>query len=126
MSKPLLIVRNISHEGPGLLETALDLLGIEAENVDLGRGEAFPDPSNFSALVVLGGPTSANDDTPSMTEELRQTGNAILDGIPFLGICLGMQALVKAAGGEVVKCRVKEIGFNAPDGSPFRIDLSEA
>ncbi|NTU98276.1 MAG: type 1 glutamine amidotransferase [Chlorobiaceae bacterium] len=125
MPTPLLIIKNIAHEGPGLLETALALHGIVPHVSDISKGEAFPDPSRFGAVVVLGGPSSANDETAAMQEVLRQTAKAITRGIPYLGICLGMQTLVKAGGGKVVRCPVKEIGFRAPDGSPFRIDLTE-
>jgi GMP synthase (glutamine-hydrolysing) len=126
MPKPVLIVKNISHEGPGLLETAIARHGMESLVRDLSKGEPYPDPSAFSALVVLGGPASANDETPAMMEELRLVRKAVTEGIPFLGICLGMQALVKAAGGRVVQSPVKETGFFAPDGSPYMVDLTDA
>lgn len=124
--KSFLIVRNISHEGPGLLESVLMEHGIEPHCIDLSKGDAFPDPENLSALVVLGGPSSANDETRVMREQLRQIGKAINREIPYLGICLGMQTLVKAGGGRVMKCPLKEIGFTEPGGSAFRIDLTEA
>jgi GMP synthase (glutamine-hydrolysing) len=125
MPEQLLIVKNISHEGPGLLETILEVNGITAMTVDLSKGDSFPDPGNFSALVVLGGPTSANDDTPVMQSQLRQIEKALAQEIPFLGICLGMQALVKAGGGKVLKCPVKETGFIDPEGQPYRVKLTK-
>src|SRR5437868_5153250 len=99
----LLIVKNVSHEGPGLLDGIISEAGIAATVIDLDRGEAFPDPTPYKALIVLGGPDSANDDTPKMTHELSQIKVALEAQIPYLGICLGMQTLVKAAGGQVVK-----------------------
>jgi GMP synthase (glutamine-hydrolysing) len=125
MPKQLLIVKNISHEGPGLLETTLEVNGITSMTVDLSKGEKFPEPRNFKALVVLGGPSSANDDTPVMHRQLRQIEKALADELPFLGICLGMQALVKAGGGNVLKCPVKETGFTDTESHPFRIDLTK-
>jgi GMP synthase-like glutamine amidotransferase len=126
MPEPLLIVRNISHEGPGLLESVLMEHGIEPHCIDLSKGDAFPDPEDFMALVVLGGPSSANDENPVMKNQLRLIGKAVDREIPYLGICLGMQTLVKAGGGTVLKCPVKEIGFSEPGGSAFRIDLTDA
>ena len=124
MRNNVLIVKNITHEGPGLLETALFEHGIFSNAVNLATGELFPDPRQFSAVVVLGGPQSANDETPAMQLQLRQIEQILHEEIPFLGICLGMQTLVKAGGGKVVKCQTKEIGFNDSEGLPYRIELT--
>ncbi len=126
MHHKLLIVKNVTHEGPGLLEPLLSELGIASHTVDLSKEEEFPDPRNYKALVVLGGPQSANDTTPSMQLQLRRIAEALDNEIPFLGICLGMQALVKAGGGRVLPCRVKETGFIDPEGKPYRIELTPA
>ncbi|WP_076791156.1 type 1 glutamine amidotransferase [Chlorobium sp. KB01] len=125
MKMPLLIVKNITHEAPGLIETVLCQQGIKPRIVDLSAGEIFPDPVNFSAVIVLGGPQSANDRTPSMVMQLHRIEAVIKEELPFLGICLGMQTLVKAGGGEVITCPVKEIGFTGPDGEVFRMQLTE-
>jgi GMP synthase-like glutamine amidotransferase len=45
--------------------------------------------------------------------------------IPYLGICLGLQTLVKAAGGKVVKSPLKEVGFKGPDGAFFTVELTD-
>lgn len=124
MKRDLLIVRNISHEGPGLLEELLQDHQIGTCRADLSIGDAFPDPAGHAALVVLGGPQSANDGSETMRRELEMIGRALDAGIPYLGICLGMQALVKAGGGRVVPCREKETGFFDPAGTPYRMELT--
>ncbi|ABB23407.1 type 1 glutamine amidotransferase [Pelodictyon luteolum] len=125
MQERLLIVKNITHEGPGLLEGLLLDRRIDADIADLSRGDPFPDPDSYRALVVLGGPQSVNDPTPEMQGELKQIEKALKKEIPYLGICLGMQALVHAAGGRVVPCPEKETGFFDPTGDPYRMELSE-
>ncbi|MDT9547555.1 MAG: type 1 glutamine amidotransferase [Chlorobium phaeovibrioides] len=125
MPNKLLIVQNISHEGPGLLQELLLHRNIATERVDLSLGDTVPDPLNFSAMVVLGGPQSVNDDTPAMHQQLKQIRRAISLKVPYLGICLGMQALVKAAGGRVVPCLLPERGFLAPSGEPYRMVVTE-
>lgn len=125
MNKSLLIIKNISHEAPGLIETVLLEQKITSHTVDLSAGEHFPDPRSFSAIIVLGGPQSANDITPSMQMQLHKIKVIIEEGLPFLGICLGMQALVKAGGGNVIKCQTKEIGFTDPEGEEYRMELTE-
>ena len=126
MKKTILIVKNITHEGPGLLENVLFEYGIASNCVELAAGAVMPDPINYSALVILGGPQSANDETPVMQHQLKQIERALHAEIPYLGICLGMQILVKAGGGKVKKCTVKEIGFLDMEGHPYRIELTDA
>jgi GMP synthase-like glutamine amidotransferase len=126
MTSTLLIVQNISHEGPGILEELLNEHEIAFERYDLSKGESLPDPSACAGMVVLGGPQSANDASARITDELKAIRAALDAGVPYLGICLGLQLLVKAAGGEVVRCHQKEIGFREPDGEPFMVELTEA
>lgn len=125
MNGTLLIVQNISHEGPGILEELLNEYEIAFEQYDLSKGESLPDPSTCAGMVVLGGPQSANDANAQITGELKAIRAALNAGVPYLGICLGLQLLVKAAGGEVVRCHRKEIGFREPDGEPFMAELTE-
>src|SRR3954468_16146854 len=98
----VLIVKNVTREGPGLLTGLLDHHEIGYDVVDLNRGDALPDPTSYAALVVLGGPDSANDQTAKMATELPAVKKAVEAGMPYLGICLGLQVLVRAMGGKVV------------------------
>ena len=68
----VLIIKNKTTEGPGLLKGILDSHGIGYDIADLGRGEQFPDPGGYDALFVFGGPDSANDNTPKMKDELKK------------------------------------------------------
>lgn len=125
MKKEILIVKNITEEGPGLLEELLMERGIAFEVADLNQGQAFPAVENYAAIVVLGGPDSANDLNEKMENELARIRQILSVHIPYLGICLGLQTLVKAAGGRVVKSNIKEIGFKDPDGNPFTVELTD-
>jgi GMP synthase (glutamine-hydrolysing) len=121
----VLIVQNISRERPGLLTQVLKSENVAFDVVDLDQGQPFPPVSEYKALVVLGGPDSANDTTPKMTAELARIKEGLDAGIPYLGICLGLQTLVKAAGGEVVQSEVKEAGFMDPDNNQHTVALTE-
>ncbi len=125
MKKEILIVKNITREGPGLLEEELRERGIRYDVVDLSRGQNFPSVEDYRAVIVLGGPDSANDESEKMKNELVRIREAIDAKIPYLGICLGLQTLVKATGGKVVKSPIKEVGFIDPDGGYFTIELTE-
>jgi len=120
----VLIVQNITREGPGLLVKLLEEMAIGYQIVDLSKGETFPDPTHYAALVVLGGPDSANDKNKKMAVELERVKTALDAGVPYLGICLGLQVAVKAVNGMVVQNDVKEIGLRTPKGEPYSVSLT--
>lgn len=124
MGKEILIVKNNTHEGPGLLEGVLKDRGIKYDIVDLDGGQNFPSPEQYSAVVVLGGPDSANDENEKMQSELARISEVLKAKIPYLGICLGLQTLVKAAGGKVVQSTTKEVGFRDPNNELFTVELT--
>jgi GMP synthase-like glutamine amidotransferase len=125
MKKEILIVKNSTNEGPGLLEEILKERKIEYFIVDLDKNENLPPVENFGAVIILGGPDSANDSNEKMENEISFIREVINSKTPYLGICLGLQTLVKAEGGKVVKSRVKEIGFIGPDENNFTIYLTD-
>lgn len=124
MPKSMLVVQNSSLEGPGAFESVLRACGVEYRLVDLQKGEAFPPPVDYGSVLVMGGPASAYDDTPVMHAELDRIHEALDADIPYLGVCLGMQCLVKAAGGSVRRMKEPEIGFRDVDDAPFTIELT--
>ena len=125
MEKEILVVKNITREGPGILEDLLKEREIKYSIVDLNQGQTFPRVESYAALVVLGGPDSANDENEKMHNELERIREAIKAHIPYLGICLGLQTLVKASGGKVVRNPVKEIGFRDQEDNRFTVELTE-
>jgi GMP synthase (glutamine-hydrolysing) len=124
-NRELLIIKNISREGPGLLGDIIAEHGIKHKVVDLSLGDKTNSIENYRAVVVLGGPDSANDSTGKMKGELAMISSVLDARIPYLGICLGLQTLVKAAGGLVVKSPLKETGFREENGDYFKISLTE-
>jgi GMP synthase (glutamine-hydrolysing) len=99
-----LVLVNAEHEGPGLLATWLPQEGLELDVVPLWDGAAVPaDLEGYGALVVLGGPQDAYDDSsaPWLADVKALLRTAVDQGIPTLGVCLGAQLLALAAGGEV-------------------------
>lgn len=125
-----LIVTNIRREQP---ETILDILtqrGWKSTIVNLDQGEFFPSPHKFGALIVMGGPPSAKDkvkQTAWMPDEISKIKEALKAGVPYLGTCLGLQTLVFAAGGEIIKSPRKEVGFREsyePKGNFYTVHLT--
>ncbi len=125
MKRHLLIQQHIDHEGPGLLYPLLEEYAIDYVIADLtGESPCRPDISTTQAVITLGGPQSANDINRTMRDEIDTLGTLLENEIPYLGICLGMQTLVKAAGGTVIPCPVKETGFHDPQGNRYTIELT--
>jgi GMP synthase-like glutamine amidotransferase len=119
-----LIVQNVSREKSGLIEEVLTQRNIEFEIIDLNEGD-FPEPANYDMAFILGGPDSANDKTPKMKMELQSVKEIIGLEIPYFGICLGMQILVKANGGNVFPNQVKEVGCKDGNDKYYGVELTQ-
>ena len=122
----VLIVNNILREGPGILKDILKENSINYCVHEFGKGDAIPSPKEYGAIFVFGGPESANDKSEKMLEELTWVKNFILNKVPYFGVCLGMQVMVKALGGVVKKAPVKEVGWRDPNNEIFKINLTKA
>jgi len=76
------------------------------------------------AVIVMGGPQSANDPLPRLLAELKLIEQAMAAQTPVLGICLGAQLIAKALGARVFRNSEKEIGWapayftGASEGDP--------
>jgi GMP synthase-like glutamine amidotransferase len=132
MNKHALIITNIFREQPGTISDVLQKRGWHATIVNADQGESIPSHTNFDALFVMGGPPSANDSpeiTTWMPDEVEKIREALDAGIPYYGVCLGLQTLVKAAGGRSIPSLRKEVGFRdsyaKPLGKIYTIQLTE-
>ncbi len=105
----VLIYKNSSTEGPGLLAEVLDRHGIPYAVAERARGQPL-DPRGFDAVVLLGGPQSANDRDAATRQLLGAVRRVVRTGTPFLGICLGGQLLARALGAEVTRAPAPEYG----------------
>jgi len=124
MTKPILILKNVPRENPGLIEIVLKEYSIKYQIVDFNNSTVIENIENYSALITLGGPDSANDLTLKMQNELLLIRKALQSNIPYLGICLGLQTLVKAMGGTIQKCHTSEVGFRDPENKYFKVKLT--
>lgn len=123
MTGKALIVQNVAREGPGLIGEVLNKRKYWIDIIDF-NGKDFPELSNYDVAFALGGPDSANDETTKMKEELQIVKEIIKLHIPYFGVCLGMQILVKTAGGDVFPNKIKEIGCRDSAGSYYEVELT--
>lgn len=131
--KPVLVLQHVTCEPPGTYEDVLTEHGLGLHRVQLGEGESLPDSLDYSAVVVMGGPMSANDDDQFewLTPEKKLIARAVEQGIPLWGVCLGSQLLAASLGARVYAGESPEVGVLpvrlTPDGrkDPCFADLPE-
>jgi GMP synthase (glutamine-hydrolysing) len=109
----VLVLQHIACEPPGVFEDVLDERGAELHRVQLDEGEPLPDWREFDAIVAMGGPMSTNDDAklPWLADEKRAIGDAVRAGMPFWGVCLGVQLLAASLGARVFPGSEPEVGL---------------
>jgi GMP synthase-like glutamine amidotransferase len=115
----VLLIQNTRIEGSGYLGNLLRQDGFEIHSV-CAKTEKIPE-KDFSLVVILGAPESANDDLPYLLEEQKLIRKSVENNTPLLGICLGSQLIAKSFGARVYRGPKKEIGFYNDlvyDGSP--------
>ena len=105
----VLLIQNTKIEGSGHLGELLKNDGFEITSVN-AKHESHP-KTDFSMVVILGAPESANDDLPYLIEEQKLIKHSVEKNIPVLGICLGSQLIAKTFGASVYRGPKIEIGF---------------
>jgi len=105
----VLLVQNTRIEGSGYLGELIQKDGFDITSVN-AKHEKLPD-DDFSLIVILGAPESANDDLPYLQAEQDLIKKSVENNIPVLGICLGSQLIAKTFGAKVYSGPRKEIGF---------------
>jgi GMP synthase-like glutamine amidotransferase len=101
-----LVIQNFPGGGPGRWADWLGEAGLGCAVVAAHDGDPVPEPSaarGYAALIVLGGSFMPDDDhrAPWLPAVRALTREALADGLPYFGICLGGQLLAQVAGGEV-------------------------
>jgi GMP synthase (glutamine-hydrolysing) len=112
----VLVLQHIACEPPGVYEDVMRERGASIHRVELDEGEPLLEgPGDFDAIVAMGGPMSANDDTelPWLTAEKRLIAAAVRGGTPYFGACLGVQLLAASLGARVYAGPAPEVGLLA-------------
>ncbi|WP_069817069.1 type 1 glutamine amidotransferase [Streptomyces sp. TP-A0874] len=99
----VVVVQNDATGGPGRFGTWLTEAGLNLEVVHAYDGAPVPEQLDGRALVVLGGGYMPDEDgrAPWLAATRRLAAQALEQGAPFFGICLGGQLLAHVAGGTV-------------------------
>ena len=114
MAKHCLAFRQVSFEDVGMFGPVLAEAGYELGYVDAGIDRFDPEAAMAAdLLVVLGGPVAVyqTEQYPILIEEMEAIRQRLATGRPTLGICLGLQLITSALGGNVGPGPAKEIGW---------------
>lgn len=97
------VVQNTKSGGPARVGAWLREAGLGLEVLRPYEGDALPQALDGRPLLVLGGGFLPDDDerAPWLPATRRLVAQALDDGTPVLGICLGGQLLAQVAGGSV-------------------------
>jgi GMP synthase (glutamine-hydrolysing) len=109
----VLVLQHIACEHPGVFSEVMRERGVEQVAVELDEGEPLPDWREFDAVLAMGGPMGAGDDAdhPWLNAERRLVREAVDDGRPFLGVCLGVQLLAASLDARVYPTERPEVGL---------------
>lgn len=114
MIRRALAFQHMDDEPPGLFGRFLHEQGAELDVVMLHRGETIPSLAPYDFLLVMGGAMDVweTGQYPWLTDEIAAVREwTIHRNRPFMGVCLGLQILAEALGGEVGLARAAEVGF---------------
>jgi len=110
----VLIVKNVSSEGPGTIEDHLRREQIPYSIIDLEAGESSPRLEAYTHLIILGGPMAVYE--MHLYRHLAAEAGMIRSAIDLnkhvLGVCLGAQMLAHVLGAKVYPGPAKEIGWH--------------
>ena len=109
----VLVLQHIACEPPGVYEDVLRERGATIHRVELDEGDPLPDWRAFDAIVAMGGPMGAveDDEHPWLVDEKRLIAEAVRSGLPFWGVCLGVQLLAASLGAASTRGRRPRSAF---------------
>jgi GMP synthase (glutamine-hydrolysing) len=112
--KTIDVFQHVPRETLGALETCFREASLGWRYWELFREVPRSiDWAGAAGLVVLGGPMNVDEVArhPFLRPEVEWIREAVAEGVPVLGVCLGSQLLAKALGARVYASGVKEIGW---------------
>jgi GMP synthase (glutamine-hydrolysing) len=110
----ILVFQHVAAEPLGTLDPLIRKRGHRVKFVNFERDPAArPRLDRYRGLIVLGGPMNVQDreTRTHLQTEIDVIGEAVAQGKPVLGICLGAQLLAHALGAPVQRHTCSEIGW---------------
>lgn len=110
--KRVLVLKHAWEVPVGAMGLIMDTYAIPYDVINVEE-ETLPDPIQYTAILVLGGPQHLYqaEHYPYIAQELAFIRTVLDMNISFLGICLGGQLLALALKASIKKHTMSEIGF---------------
>jgi GMP synthase (glutamine-hydrolysing) len=102
----IIIFQHGTGEPPGYILEIIENRGLPYEIIRPYKGEPVPEQVTGSHYIYLGGLMSVNDEEqyPWLTLEKMLIRDAVLSGVPVLGVCLGAQMIASSFSQNVCRC----------------------
>ena len=109
-----LALEHLRSDPIGVFGDVLEERGIGVERVMLYEGESLPDWRSFDLIIAMGAGVSVwqEDEFPWIAAEKHAIREAVLTGVPYFGVCFGVQLLADAFGARSFQGPEPEIGVN--------------
>lgn len=106
-------LKHADYDGPAFLPDWAARMSHVLTQVLVHAGEPLPEPADFDALIVMGGPMSLGQEAahPWIGAERRLVERTMAADKPVLGICLGAQLMAQVLGAPVAPGPHPEIGW---------------
>lgn len=119
--RPVAIVQHEPSVPPGSIAGVLESSGAEHFVIEAWRAPEWPRVADLGALVVMGGTMNVDqlDAFPFLRDSRALMAEALEQGLPTLGVCLGSQMMARVLGGDVYRAEPRNAFF-----SPVTLDAA--
>ena len=109
-----LALEHLRPDPVGIFGEVLAERGLGVDRVLLYDGEPLPDWRRYDVIVAMGAGASVweEDEYPWIAGEKRAVREAVLAGVPYFGVCFGVQLLADVFGGRSFRGPEPELGVN--------------
>jgi GMP synthase-like glutamine amidotransferase len=109
-----LALEHLKPDPVGVFGEVLIERGIGVDRVMLYAGDPLPDWRRYDLIIAMGAGVSVwqEEEYPWIAAEKRAVRDAVLAGVPYFGVCFGVQLLADVFGGRSFRGPEPELGVN--------------